>query len=300
MHDLTLCLDAIKFFGETRLEPVFQAILDRWSEIVDIVEALEIPYITTKSIQDPNFMLSDFYGCWLKMTIRLENKTTHGEDTSGVASALLESLSNRKAQLLEHPAMLCAVYLDPRFHYELSESQTNFARLSLKKMWCRIAEFHCKNTDNDAPQMDPLEQYLAAKSQTNLPANKNVNESSEPDFSLRADDFMDLVAKFENELPRLHHSIPILDYWLTKTDHSHHIKSLHELRFVALTILAIPSTQTPCERNFSDLNFVYGCRRTRLDADLLESILFIRTNRALFEAIKRNDMDAITRDTTPA
>lgn len=297
MHDLTQCLDAVKYFADIRSEPVFEAVLGKWPQIVEMVKILEIPYITTKYVQDPNFTLSDFYGCWLKMTIGLENLIKDQNDRSGLAQAILTSLLNRKKQLLEHPAMICAVFLDPRFHYELNENEKNFARLNLKKIWCRLAQFKNRadgtnqNINNNLPQDDPLEQYFAGRSQPALDVSKNnSNKSDEPNFCMGVNDFMNQVEKYGSQLPRLHHSTSILDYWLKKNDNSLHIKDFVELQFVATTVLAIPSTQTPCERNFSDLNFVYGCRRTKLDTKILECILFIRTNRKLFEEVTKQDL----------
>lgn len=297
MHDLLQCLDGIKYFGETRLEPVFQAVLEKWPQIMEVVETLEIPYITTKAVQDRNFILSDFYGCWLKMLISLEHQINSQEHTTGLGQALHATLSKRKNQLLDHPAMICAIYLDPRFHYDLNETEKNFARMNLKKMWCRIAEFQNReanqNSTNDATEEDPLEKYFADRDHPMLDDKTNKISSDEPDFRLSVDEFMNLVEKYELQLPRLHHTKSVLNYWLDKTGDSYHIKDLHELQFVAATILTIPSTQTACERNFSDLNFVYGCRRTKLDRKLLQSILFIRTNRILFEEVKKNDLAAV-------
>lgn len=262
-----------------------------------MVGILEIPYITTKSVQDPNFVLSDFYGCWLKMIIRLEKQINDQKDTIGLAQALHQSILNRKKQLLDHPAMLCAVFLDPRFHYELNDNEKNFARINLKKMWCRIAQFKNRgfdeNSNNNATEDDLLEQYFASRCQPSLDVNRKDKNSNEPDFGLSVDEFMNLVEKYESQLPRLHHSKSVLDYWFQKGDDSYHIKDLHELRFLATTILAIPSTQTPCERNFSDFNFVHGYKRGNLDTKLLQTILFIRINRVLFEAVKKADLEAL-------
>lgn len=104
---------------------------------------------------------------------------------------------------------------------------------------------------------------------------------------------MEMVQKYETNLPRLHHTVSIFDYWVKKIDSSYHIKDLLELQFVALTILAIPTAQVACERNFSDLNFVFSSKRTRIDPKLLESILFLRTNRELYDEIKKEDLDKI-------
>lgn len=112
--DLIRCFNGIEYFAKQKMEPIFQALLNKWPQILQIVKILEIPYITTKMIQNPNFALSDFYGCWLKMQIQIKNCIQPKNSEIGLAEAMLDSLNKRKKQLLKHPAMICAVFLDPR------------------------------------------------------------------------------------------------------------------------------------------------------------------------------------------
>lgn len=104
---------------------------------------------------------------------------------------------------------------------------------------------------------------------------------------------METVERYETKLPRIHHTVSILDYWSERIESSYHIHNFSELQFVAITILAIPSSQVPCERNFSDLNFVFNSKRTRIDPKLLEMILFIRTNRELFQKVKHEHLQSM-------
>lgn len=164
--DLIKCIDGIKYLAEVRMEPVFQAVLSQWSKIVHIVEVLEIPYLSTKLIQSTSFALTDFYGCWLKMHIQLENHIKSNNDETGLAQALVDTLNKRKKQLLSHPAMICGVFLDPRFYYDLSDTEKNFARLNLKRIWNRFAQFKTNNDVNvntDEQKKDLLEQYFVDK-----------------------------------------------------------------------------------------------------------------------------------------
>lgn len=280
--------------GENKNEPVFQAVLQEWSKILEIVNILEIPYIITKQIQDPAFALSDFYGCWLKMCISIKEKINQNRDQMGLAKSLIFSLDNRKSQLLTHPAMLCAVFLDPRFHFDLTEDEKNYARLKIKQIWNRIVSFKTKSgnyvRDIDSSldgAVDTLEMYLAEKCG---PITQKKDTNNEPNFHITISEFMNSVSKYETNLPRIHHSAQILQYWSNRLDASKHIEESVELQYIATTILAIPSTQVPCERSFSGLNFVFNSKRTAIDSKLLEAILFIRMNRDLFEAIKSEDL----------
>lgn len=184
-----------------RNEPVFQAVLQEWSKIVEIVNILEVPHVTTKRIQDPAFVLSDFYGCWLIMCINIKKIINQNRDQMGLAHSLISSLEDRKTQLLTHPAMLCAVFLDPRFHFDLTEDEKNFARLKIKKIWNRIVEFKTSSSnsvhDIDSSldeAVDTLELYLAEKCG---PISENKQINNEPNFKITSSEFMSSVAKYE-------------------------------------------------------------------------------------------------------
>lgn len=210
-------------------------------------------------------------------------------DQMGLAQKLITSLENRKSQLLKHPAMLCAVFLDPRFYYDLTEDEKHFARLNLKQVWKRIAQF---KTHNDTPEngdaVDSLEKYLAEKCGP-LTAIKNDDK---PNFHINITDFMKYVEEYENDLPRIHHSASILDYWSSRINESKHIKNSLELQYVACTIQAVPSTQVPCERSFSVMKAVFDTKRAAINTDLMQAILFIRLNREMYEKIKSQELQS--------
>lgn len=292
--DLIKCIDGIKYLADVGMQPVFQAVLSHWSKIVHITEVLEIPYLSTKLIQSTSFALTDFYGCWLKMHIQLENHIKSNNDETGLAQALVDTLNKRKKQLLSHPAMICGVFLDPRFYYDLSDTEKNFARLNLKQIWNRFAQFKTNNDMNvntDEQKKDLLEQYFVDKNPQVVCTYKE--KTNGPNFYLHIDEFMETVERYETKLPRIHHTVSILDYWSERIESSCHIHNFSELQFVAITILSIPSSQVPCERNFSDLSFVFNSKRTRIDAKLLEMILFIRTNRQLFQKVKHEHLQSM-------
>lgn len=266
-----------------------QAVLHEWTKIQEIVNILQIPYIITKRIQDPDFALSDFYGCWLKMYINIKKLINTGCDQMGLAQALISSLEKRKGQLLKHPAMFCAVFLDPRFYFDLTEDEKNFARLNIKNIWNRVIQFKSKISDcaHNDDDVDSLELYLAEKCG---PIGENKTVSNEPNFQMSSSCFMKSIEQYEANLSRLHHSISILDFWSNRIDASKHIANSVELQYVASTVLSIPSTQVPCERSFSGLNFVFSSKRASIDPKLLEAILLIRENRDLYDIIKLNDL----------
>lgn len=285
LKDVIRCIDGIKYFAEIKREIVFQYMVRLWPKIIEIANILEIPYIATKSIQSTAFALSDFYACWLKLNISLQQRIEQSLDQMRLAQTLISSLDNRKSQLFNHPVMLCAVFLDPRFYFDLTEDEKQFARMSLKRMWGKIAQFK-KNKEIPPANnnVDSLEKYLAERCGPLAGINEKSNE---PNFDLNADDFMNSVELYERGLRRIHHSVSILDYWTNRVDESKPIAEYFELKYVAVVVHAIPPTQVPCERSFSVTKFVFDPHRTAINPELLETLLFIRLNRDLFAQIKQ-------------
>lgn len=297
LTDLIRCIDGIKYMAESKKDPVFESVLCEWSKIEEITNILQIPFIVTKTIQSPALALSDFYGCWLRMRIDIEALIQQNHDQMGFAQTLLNSLNGRKSQLLNHPAMLSAVFLDPRYHFDLTEEEKQFARFNLRKIWHRIVQFKTRNTTHDNnsgnDEVDKLEKYLADKWG---PLNRTETVANGPNFYITDTDLMKCVEEYENNLPRIHHSKSILDYWSGRLDESKHIAKSLELQYLASTILAIPSTQVPCERSFSVLNHVFDPHRGNIEPKLLEAILFIRMNRGIFQNVKAEDRRNILKE----
>ena len=65
---------------------------------------------------------------------------------------------------------------------------------------------------------------------------------------------------------------PVLEYWM---QHQHRFPNIHSL---ARNVLAIPASNTEVERLFSCSKMVVTDNRTRLDADKLNKLIFLRKN----------------------
>lgn len=73
------------------------------------------------------------------------------------AEALLQSAKNRKPKLLENPAILCALALDPRFCSSLEHGSKNEAIDAISNLWKRIRAFHCfRETVDDSSSEDEI------------------------------------------------------------------------------------------------------------------------------------------------
>lgn len=229
------------------------------------------------AIQNPSHTLSDFYCCWIRIQIRLERMKSDPGQVTDLCSSLLDDLRKRKCGLLKHPAMLCAIFLDPRVHREFelqAENETEFkiAKITLGKLNERI--FNLK--EDAAPQTDAndsLEQYY----------NENTQLESADE---RRTQFMESLDHFHRSLQymKMDKEQSIFDFWKNK---KLLFPALYE---VACVINAIPPSQATVERSFSTLRFIFGELRTSIDQEKLENILMIKLNSDLALSINENDI----------
>lgn len=172
------CIDAIKFFADKNRQ-VFPEFVDQTDSIVKLHSVLDILAIATKKVQNDSFVLTDFFGLWLDITMRLK-MCAHTE----LAEIMSYCLESRRKQLLDHPAMICGIFLDPRFYSELSSEQKQSARVMVRKIWQRLESI--KKTqllDQSVAECSLVEKYFTEKGHpeviTNLTSNwKNMRVTS--------------------------------------------------------------------------------------------------------------------------
>lgn len=165
------------------------------------------------------------------------------------------------------------------------------ARRLLVEAWQRIKNI--KYVEDEAVQanvsVDEVENYFLDKGQPMISTDVSNAPSDKPNYGFTEIDFKNMLEEYETDLPRLHHKHSILKYWSGQLEQSIKIKNMPELREVAYTLLAIPSSQASCERNFSHMGFVFNKLRSLLAPKMLEDLLLIRTNRQLFSRVKTDE-----------
>lgn len=272
-------MDAIKYFAN-RNQPLFEGFVGQINTMKKLFGVLDILAIATKKVQGDSFALTDFFGLWLDIIMRL--KISPHTEFAAIMSQCLES---RKGQLLNHPAMICGVFFDPRFYSELSSEQKHSARFMVKKIWLRlesIKNVHLLN-ENEI-ECSLVEKYFIEKGQ---PVTR-----IEPNAPMTEYEFIKQLEEYENNINRLHSACSIVDFWAGQKQ-SKDIANLDAIKEIAMNLVSIPSTQVPVERAFSHLSFVYSKLRSGLEQELLETILLIRLNRELWEEVKTEDRKMI-------
>lgn len=238
-----------------------------WRSVYEIQSTLQPFTIATKKLQSPNVTLSDFYGMWFNLKLKIQRQN----DAFG--KNLLAHMEKRHNNLIEIPVMLSAVYLDPRYNILLSSQQRNEAEIFLESLHQRIKandaeQFHQLQNSNmtDDLLLDEVTNYIHQIRNLNVQNDQQIPNANTVNIKqlLRSLNDKEQVTK------------PILEYW---EENKSYKPELYEL---AKILYAIPPTQCSVERAFSALALVLTPLRTKLSDQLLENILIVRLNKTIF------------------
>lgn len=266
-------------WGQTLLEKKKLKYLlssDEWSEIENIVQVLNWPFVLTEQLQAEQLTLSDVYGHWITMELKLQ------KENHPLAGLLLKHLRPRREKILNHQAMNAAIYLDPRFNRLLSLEKRNEAVYFLQNFWIRLTTFQGQNESDDLnadvcveSDFDSIgdnidEDLLALVLSSDERISKPSGSVSAKEKCIKTQ----LIKFFETEtFNNVQKSKGILGYWSSAVRYEY--DALYALSRV---LLSVPATQVSVERAFSALRYVLNDYRTGLSDESLENILLIKLN----------------------
>lgn len=139
INDVLKCEHVIRHFAKK--ERMCELLLKKWPVLKEMERVLKVPYLTTLMLQKAEFTLSDFFGCLKVITMQLDKIIAEpGRKYTQLAEKLLHALSKRKTKLVDHPLMICALYLDPRYKCEVvnDQNKVKIAKLTLENIWERV------------------------------------------------------------------------------------------------------------------------------------------------------------------
>lgn len=113
-----------------------ELLLKKWNILEEIHKVLKPLYQATIVMQKRDFTLSDFYASWSQVEQKLK-KYSKKQLSTNLVNKVIESMNARKHKLMDNPAMLCALLLDPRFCHELDDDQKEIAMNTLEAVWER-------------------------------------------------------------------------------------------------------------------------------------------------------------------
>lgn len=245
-------------------------------------------------MQRSDFTMSDFYASWTQAEAILLKLVKKGCGVE-LAVLILDNMKKRKNSLLDNPAMLCAILLDPRFCCELEDNRKKLAIDTALNIWRKMKAFFESRRPNDdecvieesseedisIQSTTVLRQYMTKK---NAEGQKKASPSLCSVFEI-ADEIESFIA--------CQHDVPeggILDFWQTN---QYNFPGLYKL---AEIIYAISPTQAIVERAFSTLSHVFSSKRNQLGEDLLDDILSIALNQPLFSVISDEEVDEVLKN----
>lgn len=273
MRDVIECVAAKstkKRFAE------FPLLLEKWTELKELVTVLRIPYEATVKLQRKDLTLSDTYGAWLEIRLRLNKITNQG--TTAIAQALLEKFNGRFNVIYNNPAMKAAIFLDPRFRLSITRNEQYMAeakefilemsrRLNyLKNMQCTTESVTNENAS------DSFDDFNVQAEMNQYWLNQVVESTSNEQWS----DIEAAVDAFDP--PNIPIRNSLFEYWESKDCDP-------ELRDIAMAIFSISPSETQCERDFSHLKRILSDLRGNLLPETLQSILTIKLNEDMYHRV---------------
>lgn len=228
-----------------------------WNELDNCISTLKPFKIYSTKLQKESSTLSDFFGYWICMKISLANK-------SEIFSInLLEQMNSRHDVLINNPALIAGVYLDPRYQRALT-GQTELAIETLlsihRKMKNLVSVQEVEGANNEsAESLNELEtNFLLFMDNCSGIACQRDTQNIE--MQIRNFDVKEPIKS------------SVLEFWQKRKEQS---PELYEL---ASVVMAIPLTQSTVERSFSALGLILTSRRTNIGNEILEDILLVRFN----------------------
>ncbi|XP_065314825.1 zinc finger BED domain-containing protein 4-like [Gordionus sp. m RMFG-2023] len=241
---------------------------NEWKIISDILKALYPSYILTKYIQSEQMTMGDFYAAWIKCIMQ-----TSKIDTS-FAKLLVCTIKAREINL-KNEVFCSAIYLDPRYNVFLSFEEKDIAKKHLYKTWNLIQNLNNQNIENldTIPTCSHSKDNLDDDFEDLLMSHESLNKNSSQGIENynKCVEIEYIIRSFDN-IERLEKDANLLNYWGNVKN------SMPELYKLAMVVLAVPATQVSVERAFSSLKFILSAQRTKLNPEILENILVIRSN----------------------
>lgn len=269
-------------------------LVEKWEVLQEIEEVLFLPYLITTELQRADLCLSDFYGCFKIIKMKL-NEMILNPCRTNLAKNLLTRLEQRKRDLIENEMMLCAIFLDPRFKRDLDQNpeKVQFAKISLGNIW---------------KHMEAMKEVNKQTNQTKMPSKQKTKGTKLAEYYAELDkmdeqcNFMTLqkdgstneielaIHKYEEFVKntRMKSSDSIQKFWDTNKE-----QFGAELYKIACTIYAIPPTQVSVERTFSALKFLFTDYRYRLSENMLESLMIVHTNSDMYYLIRDAELNQL-------
>lgn len=248
-----------------------------WDAVIEILLVLKPFYEATKQLQSVQRGLSDFYGDWIRITV----KVSKSKNTELVGN-IREQMEKWKVQLLHNPIMISAIFLDPRYQRGLSTEQKDLAIFFLTGLYQKLSLLESKSPENvnenhgqpandsNSSEEEMLQYLNCTQGEGNVNPTINQNSTSLLNVEEALKEFIGVTESLK---------LPLMGYWEAN-------KSKTVLYKLSQVIFAIPPTQTTVERAFSSLALILTPLRNRLSDENLQNILLVRLNQDILTQLR--------------
>lgn len=253
----------------------------QWTEL-DSLKSLLTPFQnSTIKLQREDLTPGEFLAEWRYLRSYLASKS------SLISDGIKNSMARREALFLQNPTFIAAVYIDPKYRILLRD-QLSCARQAFCDLVIRVSGLGLETEDANYEDASPV---LSLGSQNDSFEIKSMNdfekmldnEQKEADQSRSTGSLPREITPREKFVQEFSETISIK---IEKIDRHSKLKVLDAIqeypeivRETALVLTALPPTQVSVERLFSALKLLKSDLRTNLKEDVLEAMLFLRTNR---------------------
>lgn len=278
--------NVVEYFAEKKVK-LFEMALKKWKILQELVRVLRIPYDATIALQNPFITLSDVYGIWTKMTLRLGACAAKDAFKTGLPQKLITALNDKEKFIFDTPEMESCLFLDPRFRTVIlnNRDKCNRAKEYLLSLWSRINSLPQLNGSKNVSSNGSSEFHVSFDEQAELNRMMSRGECSTTQQLNRQNQnglgIEDIIALFQPE--RLPSENSLLEFWQTQKQ-----SPLYNL---AMAVFSIPPTQAKIEQNFSSVGHVFTERRFKLSQERLKDILLIHLNKDVFKLVKEERLN---------
>lgn len=266
---------------------------EMWKSFKSLSNVLAPAGVATKQLQDEQLTVADAVCYWLILIGKLRmivNSTTDDEKTKGLAKKLLAPIEIRWKSICDNKLILAGWFLDKK----MGHAQTPEQNVAAKDFILMVAhKLILLEPIDDAEQVNDIHIEFGADSESS--EELNVNRDSEildtlmndlgtqreqEGIARRPAEKIGRIEKLKKEidayenLPRITTARPECLKWWSGVKEKFPLLSR-----IAVIILSVPVTEVTVERMFSHLKVVLSDRRTKMNGDLLEAIIFLRLNK---------------------
>ena len=248
----------------------------QWNEVKQLEELLRHPFLATKQMQSAHLTPGSFYKEWKTLIFKLSH--VGGK----VADAIRASMQLRETKLMNNDVILSAIYVDPKYRITLNKDQLERGKRALVNIAINMHNFSkrnetCKNTTS-LPSVSETSSTTSL-SYDELDFEKQLDmQAKRQRFEKEISDKINLDAAFRECFEKALVEMEKIDRSskLTVLQAIEHYPKI--VQKVAYTVTALLPTQVSVERLFSALHLIRSDLRASMKEDLIEVILFLRSN----------------------